>query len=299
MPQGKDVYADRSPSLRLDDLQPYDPAEEIELSILMSTYHRRTQLARSLECLARQDWRKFEVLIYSDGDDRSLNPIVDQFKPYLRIVLMSGPRRNSISPGHGFSVLQKRAVGEVLALMQPEIMLAPDACRLLYHCHFGDVVLPDENLYRWRIDGLPREGDEPTWVALKTFFLSDKMTKDVDSVDWHSAWPAAQWLPEFDTAGWGLSNKPNAYWSMVTQFPWWFIGSARRDSGIIESIPSFKGHAAIDWYLIDFRRVHGFVEVMPFEPRGYHQDHERFAQIDTSGDDEAIRNAVNSYDRRS
>jgi glycosyltransferase involved in cell wall biosynthesis len=295
MPRGgtdTDPYANIKPILKLDDLWPFDPLTPIELSVMMSTYHRRSQLMRSLECLARQDWNEFEVLIYSDGDEESLQPLCDIFKPYLRIALFEGKRQAGISPSRGLKRLTQIAQGEILAAMQPELMLAPDACRLLHHLHFADFMMEDDIFIPWKIDSLPIVGDEFKWVNFKPFFFSDELTLAVDTVDWHENWNAPQWLRNFETDAWGLSNRPNLYWREQAQFPWWFIGSARRESGIFDAIPVMKGHAAIDWYFIDYRRERDMVEVMPTEARVYHQDHQRFSWLDVSGDDEAIQKAT-------
>ena len=74
----KDKYADIQPNLKIDDLKPAFRGVP-KLSYMMSTWNRKGQLSRSLECLARQEWRNFEVLIMDDGSTEDLKPLFDMF----------------------------------------------------------------------------------------------------------------------------------------------------------------------------------------------------------------------------
>jgi len=67
---GPDPYAESGVTLKLDDLPPRWEGN-IRLTYMMSTWNRSAQLARSLEMLARQEWREFEVLL--DDDRRTSN----------------------------------------------------------------------------------------------------------------------------------------------------------------------------------------------------------------------------------
>src|SRR3990167_11558817 len=82
---GEDPW-DFVPKLRLDDLEPRSDDCPIRVSYLLSfTNYRRSQLARTLECLARQDTKCFEVLICDDGSTQDMKSVFDLFHPYLRM----------------------------------------------------------------------------------------------------------------------------------------------------------------------------------------------------------------------
>ena len=124
MSHPNDPYANIRAELRLDDLPKRDDTLPIHLSLMICTCFRYSQLQRSLECLARQDWREFEVLICDDGDNTDLTPIFQQFEPYLRIKTTRREKMEfSVDPSGGFKTLFPIASGEYWAIMQPELML--------------------------------------------------------------------------------------------------------------------------------------------------------------------------------
>src|SRR3990167_2766893 len=282
-----DPYMDIYATIVLDTVPPRDDSLPIKLSVLTSTYHRYSQLRRSLECLARQSWREFEVLICDDGDERDLQPIYDEFSPYLRLKTI---RRNReyfhVDPTGGFRALLPLAEGEVIALMQPEIMLHPEACWTLYDGHFHPI--PDGNKYWINRSNNP---DSETWVALKVYFMNSDMQKAIDYVDWHSDIENLHGLPDFFLIGCGLSNRDNLFWHGAKEFPWWFVGSAKRGAGIFWDMPEFLGHASIDFYLIGYRNVLDYADIVPFRPLGYHQDHHRIS-VGMEGEQDEVGEAV-------
>ena len=284
---GIDPYADVEAQIVLDAVPLKDESLPIKLSVLTSTYHRYSQLERSLECLCRQNWKEFEVLICDDGDDRNLQTMFDKFSPYLRLKTIRRSRDYfHVDPTGGFRALFPLAEGEIIALIQPEIMLHPDACWSLYDGHFHTI--PDECRY-W-IGGSENPNSE-TWVALKIYFMSPTMQESIDTVDWHFDLEMLHVLPDFFTAGNGLSNQSNVFWHSAKEFPWWFVGSARREAGIFRDMPEFLGHASIDFYLLDYRSNFDYVDIVPFRPLGYHQDHHRIS-FGIEGEQEEIGRAV-------
>ena len=115
---GIDPYADVEAKIVLDDIQLKDESLPIKLSVLTSTYHRYSQLERSLECLCRQNWKEFEVLVCDDGDDRDLQPIFDKFSPYLRLKTIRRSRDYfHVDPTGGFRALFALAEGEIIAFI--------------------------------------------------------------------------------------------------------------------------------------------------------------------------------------
>jgi hypothetical protein len=58
-------------------------------------------------------------------------------------------------------------------------------------------------------------------------------------------------------------------------FPWWFVGATIREDPIWSDMPEMLGHASIDFYLLDYRARHGYVDIMPPGIHGYHQYHLR------------------------
>lgn len=278
---GVDPYAGVTCDIRLSDLEPKTD-RPIKLSVLTSTYHRYSQLRRSLECLARQDWKDFEVLICDDGDTYDLTPVFQEFEPYLHLQTIRRERKQfHVDPTGGFRLLFPLAAGEVFALIQPEMMFHSSTCRILYEGHFQE--LPDSN--RWAIGrNLP---ESETWVAIKPQFMSPDMQKVIDTVDWHSNTDNLQFLPNYWTDQFGLSNQSNRFWEPVEQFPWWFVGSAKREAKIFWDMPEFLGHASIDFYLLDYRRLHDYADIMPLKPLAYHQDHHRIS-VGVEGEQEEI-----------
>lgn len=284
MSHPNDPFAEIRAELRLEDLPKRDDSLPINLSIMMSTCYRYSQLQRSLECLVRQDWKEFEVLICDDGDSTDLTPIFQQFEPYLRIKTTRREKPQfSVDPTGGFLTLFLIASGEYWAIMQPELMLYPEVCRTLYEGHLKE--LPsDKVLYNPRIGTsetlikFGEIGNRQTWVTIKPFHLSPDMTRVfIDKYDWHTSLDNLKNMPNFWDTNYGLSYKPNSYWATFTYFPFWFCASGHKDAGIFRDMPTFRGHAMIDFYTMGYRRFYDYVDVIVQEPRAFHQDHFRQA----------------------
>lgn len=291
-----DYFNDREPALRLADLKPRDDSLPVLLSYCVGiTDFRRSQLARTLETLARQTWKEFEVLVGDDGSTQDLKYICDLFRPYLRISYARLEREGySCCPSRIFKHLFRIAQGQVIAIAQPELMLKSSACEFLYQAHFNNL-----DAYYYIIDELANEfktGRNPTtdevtlnrrWVTLKPGFLDKPIQLHLDHIDWHKNVAEIENMPGYWDRATGLSNRPNTYWSQRTSVPWWFCGSARADDPIWKDMPVTIGHASIDFWLLNYRKFFSFIDIMPKEVMGYHQDHVR-GSISPKGEQETV-----------
>lgn len=270
---GKDIpdIFGRLPYVRLDDLLPFDHDKPVKLSVLIAfSSWRREQLARTLETIARQTFREFEVLVCDMDSGQDMESVYSLFRPYVRMITTSLKREGwSSCPSKGFKNLLPLSSGEVVAFMQPEMMLHPDAFWYLYNAHFTDVPHQHEILY-----GSP-EGD--TYVNIKNSFLSKTNTLELDGVDWHTNLDNVQTMTNYWKHREGLSGRTNREnWNgLWKNWIWWFASSAKRSSTLWDDLPSFDGHGAIDMFIIQYKKMMGFREIIPQINLAYHQEHTR------------------------
>ena len=291
-----DTFNKVFPELQTGDLLPRGDDLPIKLSILMSVNDfRRGQLARSLECLCRQNWREFEVLVCDNGSPENLQEVFDIFHPFLRLKTVRLERAGySACPSIGFRALFPIAEGKVWAIMQPEIMLMPDVAWYLYDAHCSD--WPSTHSYKIAINQLSARGS-PRWVIPKVGFFSESAFAQIDDVDWHADLKNLESLPGFMTHNQGFSYSTNSGVIAKREYPWWFVASALRDSGIWSTMPEFKVHASIDQWLLTHRRLYDYLDICTRELTGYHQWHFR-GQQETGAGTEPITDPVPTEEER-
>jgi hypothetical protein len=260
------------PELRLDDLKPKDRSPQIDLSILMTIYgHRQAQMARTLETLARQTWRNFEVMIAHSKNLTGMSEIVNIFSPFLnlRTFPVSPYSSKQYCPTLGFKTMFPEARGKVIAIMQPEVMLRKDAAKALYFNHFEE--MKDTLYWRMNLSHYSKVG-RPRFVNFKVGFFSQFGTNTLDGLDWHSDMNNVENY-EFWNHRECFSDSWNSHMLSYYEFPWWFVSSALADDPIWKDMPIFEGHASIDMWLLAYRRIHNYVEASPLRFMGYHQRH--------------------------
>lgn len=274
-----DEFRDFPIKLQLDDLLPAFSGTP-KLSYLISTYNRGGQLSRSLECLARQKFREFEVIVVDHGSTEDLQPVFDIFIPYLQLHTFRLELPHWIAcPSRAFKYVLPETKGEVIAISHPEIMLCHDAIGTLY----DGVNKPLEdaeyyigiNLGVDPIITIPKEYDEDSWkwVSLKPYFLDKATYPLIDTVDWHTDVHEIRKLPGFMAIG-GFTGRPNIWHHTQTKYPWWFVGAAKRDCPIWEDLPISYGHGIIDMWICHYRRIYEIIDVVPHETLCYHQPHQ-------------------------
>lgn len=292
---GPDPYAGIKANLRLDNLEPRCEVTP-KLSIMMSVFHRYSQLQRTLECLCRQNFKDFEVLIYDNQDDQDIQEIVWQFVPYLNIMYYKdySLKERHFDPSTSFNFLFPYSRGEVVAIMQPECMLREDATWWLYYGHASSQVtkhLGSMSANHYNIENaleVPvKDWNAETCVTLKTLWSSPRMQRILDSVDWHSRFENIYTLPEFWTEGCGLAAFSNSKWAYEFKIQiWWLVFSFKRTASVWKDLPNLYGHAAIDFFLIRYREAKNYIDIMPLEPMAFHQDHHRMSISPTGEQDE-------------
>lgn len=268
---GVDPYATRMAQLVIDDLEPAFSGEP-KLSIMISTWNRQWQLARSLECLARQEWKEFEVLIMDDGSTQDLSPIFNLFSNFLQLKTFHAERNSWRScPSRAFVHMLPETKGEVIVISHPEMMLHFDAVQSLYQGCAGSEPLEDAHYYSIH---QPEDltGDW-IWMSLKPQFVDAGYYGILDLVDWHTDVKNLWELPGFmDIIG--FSAKPNSDHVTWKEYPWWFVGAAKRECPIWDAMPVIDGHGIIDMWLLTFRASNNFIEITPNEPSCLHQPHQ-------------------------
>ena len=277
------------PTLKLDDLLPRDDTLPIKLSMIIAfSSWRREQLARSLETIARQTFREFEVLICDMSSGQDMESVYELFRPFIRLKTKSLYRSTwSSCPTKGIKEMLPDAVGDVIAIMQPEMMLNTEAFWYLYHGNYGEVPFD----FRWRhasspddhINAVPAqlnigEGDGETFVNLRNAFISNDETHHLDEVNWHADIKNIEAMKGFWTHTDCLSAYTNReHWDKEEhkKWIWWFIGSAKRSATIWDDMPSLDGHGGIDIFLMGYKQIMGYTEVVPQNLLAYHQEHTR------------------------
>ena len=272
------------PVLSTDGLVPVDTNLPIKLSMIISfTNWRREQLARSLETIARQNFKEFEVLICDIGSTQDMKSVYEVFSPYIKMKTKRIERESwSSDPSRGIVEMLPDVSGDVIATMQPEMMLHPDCFDYLYGCHYGK--FPETFSFTQSPDGY---NEDNTYVNIRNYFLSTEITHALDLIDWHTDIRNIETHPNFFTHHECLSSQTNQWhWSHEPhkKWVWWFASSAKKSSKIWEDMPkNMTGHAAIDFYLIAYKRLMRYLEFAPQIPLAYHQEHAR-ASISPSRD---------------
>ena len=280
---GVDQQAGIVPKIKLDDLTRIANIPEPKLTYMISTWNRRGQLLRTLECLARQKEKDFEVLLMDDGSTEDIHSAYTMFLPYLDIQYFHRDRDEWRScPSSSYKIMLPFAKGEVIAIMHPEMMLHSDATEYLFWGHYQK--LTDANYHVIVDPGVPDLFDEVKprydgvgeferfWVSLKSLFVIDTQYPLMDNVDWHSDIDNLKYLPNFMNII-GFAGRPNTWHEARKYYPWWFVASALRDDPIWEDLPEFKGHAMIDMWFINYRKKYKMIDVVPTKTLCYHQAH--------------------------
>jgi hypothetical protein len=274
------------PVLSTVGLKPVDKSLPVRLSLLLAfNDFRRSQVGRSLECLARQTWREFEVLVHDNGSSLPMEPVYEIFRPYLRLTTLRAERTEwCASPSFGIKELLPLARGQVIAVSGPEIMLAEDACQLLYSAHKD----PPPGSLRYIISqpGIPM-GGRPTWVSLKVGFVAAAGQRVLDGIDWHTRLRAVEEEAAFWTHREGSNCLTNREVLAYREWPWNLVFSAPRTDRVWDDLPVFKTQVPVDAYLLSYRHVRGYVDIVPPGFHGYHQDHYRLWVWDTDGENDS------------
>ncbi len=292
-----DQWDKRFPLLKLDDLQPKDESLPIKMSFMMSfTNNRRTQLARSLECLARQTWKEFEVLLCDDGSTQDMEYVYNLFRPYLRLKTIRLERSGfSACPSRGFRALYPLAQGDVLTIMQPEMMLVHEAADFLYHAQYAPIPA-DAWVYYVNMDrrpdiidlDRPRDENAPRFVCVKTGFLDANNQFTLDAADWHSDTRKVETMPDFWIHGEGLSHMNNIRVLEYNHWPWWFVASMKKTDSIWNDLPHTVGHASIDFFLLNYRAIKGYIDICPKLLMAYHQYHSHNTSSSPIGEQDSV-----------
>lgn len=268
---GVDPYANRRAELVLDDLEPAFTGEP-KVSIMMSTWNRQWQMARSLECLARQEWKEFEVLIMDDGSTQNLAPLFDLFSNFLQLKTFRAERNSWRScPSRAFNSMLPKTKGEVIVITHPEMMLHFDAVQSLYQGCVSSERLEDAHYYSLR-KPIELNGDW-VWMSLKPQFVDAGYYALLDLADWHTNVENVWKLPGFMNII-GFSGRPNSEHVTWKEYPWWFVGAAKRECPIWDEMPIIDGHGTIDMWLISYREKYNFIEITPDKPTCLHQPHQ-------------------------
>ena len=268
---GLDIYAKMPVQVVVGDLEPKFSGKP-KLSIMISTWNRKGQLTRTLECLARQNWKEFEVLVMDDGSTEDLFPLFELFSDYLQLKFFRAERDKWRScASRAFRTMLPETVGDVICITHPEMMLHPDATYYLYRgCDKEQELMKSTNYYTIALPH--RFTGDWYWVSLKPQFLDDRGYGLLDTVDWHESFDNITNLSSYwDMVG--FSARPNKAHITWEEYPWWFVGAAKRECPIWDAIPIIDGHAIFDMWLLNFRRIYEIIDVVPNQALCLHQPH--------------------------
>lgn len=267
-PQADPYYREIS-DIRLDDLKPKSSNVPV-ISVMISTWNRHSQLARSLECYARQEFRDFEILLNDDGSTQNIKALVEQFSPYVNIKYYHTPRSTWVSCGSpAYKKMMPDAQGKIIAITHPEIMISFDALQFVY-----DVLLEckQDELVEYVINYPNNPKPKWKWVSLRPNFFIDDNYELIDVADWHSSLDRFQELPSWENWG-GFAGRPNLWHSNHFEYPWWFFGAALKECPIWDAMVGFVGHATLDMWMMKYRSVYHLLDVVPDKVMCYHQPH--------------------------
>jgi len=273
---GADPYEGITPALRLEDIQGHPRTAKPALSIMMAfTNYRRSQIGRSLECLARQQWTDFEVLVADIGSPQEMESVFAPFYDLLNLTVIHVSRTGFLAcPSRGFRALFPMAKGEVWCIMCPEIMLIERAAEYLYRGHNPS----------WRQEHDPQAGiygrsrpaaetTDTTYINIRPGFLSPHGQRAIDAHDWHSRVANVEKESDFWPFTGGLAAQPNSFWLGAVPFCQWYCSSLAASATLWEDMPEMQGHASIDFWLMNYRDIFAYKEILPTGFLGYHQAH--------------------------
>jgi glycosyltransferase involved in cell wall biosynthesis len=264
-----DPYYREIPDIRLDGLKPKSSNVPV-ISVMISTWNRYSQLARSLECYARQEFRDFEILLNDDGSTQNIKALVEQFSPYVNIKYYHTPRSKWVSCGSpAYKKMMPDAQGKIIAITHPEIMISFDALQFVH-----DVLLKgkQDEIVEYVINYPPEPKWKWKWVSLRPNFFVDGNYELIDVADWHSSLDKFQGLPSWENWG-GFAGRPNSWHSNHFEYPWWFFGAALKECPIWDAMVGFVGHATLDMWMMKYRAVYHLLDVVPDKVMCYHQPH--------------------------
>ena len=266
-----------APDLRMADLAPTSgepgAAKPPLLTIIAAfSNYRYSQLMRSLYCLARQSWREFEVIVVDNGSTDGTANAIPPFMPFVPGLQVLRLERQGFTacPTAGIKAALPMARGRVIAIMQPEVMLVEDAARFLYEAHFAEQ--PGTNSYVFKRPELDAMTRPLRYVSLRIGFLDPFCQNTIDGVDWQSSTRNIEGLRDFYRHKQGLAHWGNEKWK-TEEMPFWFCGSAPADDPLWSDMPVFRGHASIDFWLLNYRHVNGYRDINNPGFYGYHQSH--------------------------
>jgi len=279
---GADAWANDVPDISLYDLKLKYKGKP-KVSMMISTYNRRAQLARTLECLARQDFRAFELLFMDDGSTQNMDLVLDMFEPFLQIKRYHAERSSWRScPSKAYRTMLPDAQGEVIAITMPEEMLDQRAMGVMYRNLF--LPMPESRVYM-----IPDNPEIPPeqwavtepfwfrWMSLRPGWIPDSLYPEIDKVDWHKDARNLQKMPGYNTTGPCFAGQLNPWHATYPVYPWWCCSAALRACPIWDALPEFKDHGIIDRWFYHYRQMHKIVDVVPNEILCYHQPHQTSA----------------------
>jgi hypothetical protein len=214
-----------------------------------------------------------------------MEEVYDKFIPYLNMKVVRLERDGfSSCPSRGIKWLVPLAQGEILATMQPEMMLTHDAADWLYHGHFN-LIPEDVWTYYVNMDRRPdivdrekpRDENAPRFLCVKTGFFDRHNQDSLDGTDWHSDTHNVEKMPQFWVHSDGLSGMNNVRALEYDHWPWWFVCSMRRDSSVWYDLPHTVGHASIDFFFLNYRAIYGYIDICPKPFMAYHQHHSHYS----------------------
>ncbi len=266
----QDIYADIPARLVLNNL-PSKFTGTPKISYLISTWNRQHQLSRTLESLARQEFKEFEILLMDDGSTQDITRIVKIFNAYLDIKFYQVKRLTWRScASKAFKTMLPDARGEVIAISHPEVMLKENAMGYLYEGAIGNLIPPVA--IRYTIEHPQVSEEKRYWVSLRPFFVPDFQYQRLDEIDWHSNFWNLLNYP--GSSGWGGFAGQNNDWHRTNPiYPWWFASSCKKSDPIWDDLPVIDGHGIIDMWFYHYRSKNKFVDIVPTEVLCCHQPH--------------------------
>jgi hypothetical protein len=176
------------------------------------------------------------------------------------------------------------AKGEVIAIGHPEMMLARKAMWYLYHSctyitpsTYYSLLTNESEEHGTPLPSTRDDRAEWYWVTLKPGFIPTEPMQGLDRADWHTDTRNIHDMSGYSTWGPCFAGQSNPWHAARLQYPWWFVGSAKRDCPIWKYLPVSDGHGTIDMWLISSRKVNGVVDAIPNEVLCYHQAHQTSA----------------------
>lgn len=237
------------------------------ISIVICTYNRAHLLKRSLVCYSKQTLKDFELVIQDDGSQDETEELVKSYSDKMNIKYV---KLEDKKPGEwrdaGAIVNRgiKLTTGKKIYITHPEVMISFDCIE-----KFNKI-----------LDERPE-----VYVNSRTYYLTAKIQKKLDTVDWESDFYNVRKIEGFyDEDPLYKEDEMKVFNCLCTTkfaekdpvwYSWVFGGMTRKAWKDFGGLNEYAQWGSVDIDFMDRRFLEGLETVSPMDVYVVHQNHDK------------------------